>query len=110
MKKRYRKSNQFSRYFVFAEDEALSLVMCIALDIIEYIVAILVLPLVGDVFDAIGIVACLLMFRWIGIISFLELIPGADIAPIFIITWLMWYSLKKKSEKEKQVSIQKKWV
>ena len=110
LNKRDRKSSIVSKYFVFAEDEAVSLVICIALDIIEYIVAILMLPIVGDVFDMFGIVACLLMFRWVGIISFFELIPGADIAPIFIITWLMWYSIKKKSEREKQASLQKKWV
>jgi hypothetical protein len=83
-------------YFVFTEYELLFLIACTALDISEYIVTILLLPSVGDILDIVGIIACLAMFRWVGIISLLELIPGADILPIFIITWLIWYSLKKR--------------
>jgi len=62
-------------------------------------IAILLLPIVGDLFDLIGIVACLAMFRWVGIISLFELVPGADILPIFIITWLIWYFLRKARKK-----------
>ena len=69
------------------------------LDISEYVAAVLIMPLVGDIFDVVGIIACLVMFRWIGIISLFELVPGADILPIFIITWLVWFFLKRqKSE------------
>ena len=96
MKKRAEKFKSFSRYIVFTEDELLFLIICIVLDIIEYVVTILLLPMVGDFLDIVGIIACLVMFRWVGIISLLELIPGADIFPIFIITWLVWYFLKKK--------------
>jgi hypothetical protein len=38
------------------------------------------------------------MFRLIGIVSLLELVPGVDILPIFIITWLIWYLTKKRKE------------
>ena len=86
----------FPRYIIFTEDELLFLIVCIALDISEYIVTILLLSGVGDFLDIVGIIACLVMFRLIGIVSVFELIPGADMLPIFIITWLIWYSLKKR--------------
>ena len=93
---RNRKSRISPSYFVFTEYELLFLIICIVLDISEYIVTILLLPSVGDILDIVGIIACLAMFRWVGIASLLELIPGVDIFPIFIITWLIWYSLKKR--------------
>lgn len=85
-----------SGYFVFTEYELLTLAICITLDIIEYMFAILLLPLVGDFLDIIGIVACFAMFRLIGIVSLLELVPTVDILPTFIITWLIWYFAKKR--------------
>ena len=97
------------RYFIFSEGELLSLIVCIILDISEYMAVILVLPVVGDLLDLAGIIVCLSMFRWVGLVSLLELVPGADILPIFIITWLMGYLLKKLREKEKQ-QVQKKWI
>jgi len=90
-----REFKPFRQYFVFSEVELFSLIFCIVLDISEYMAAVLIMPFIGDMFDIVGIVACLLMFRWIGVITFFELVPGADILPIFIITWLVWYFLKK---------------
>ena len=84
------------RYYVFSDIELLFLGICIILDISEYIVAILLLPLFGDLLDFIGIVTCFMMFRWIGLVSIIELFPGADILPIFIITWIIWYLTKKR--------------
>jgi len=66
------------------------------LDISEYMFAILLLPIAGDFLDIIGIVASFAMFRLIGIISLFELVPGVDILPTFIITWLIWYLVKKR--------------
>jgi hypothetical protein len=60
--------------------------------------AILLLPATGDFLDIVGIVACFAMFRVVGIFSILELLPGADILPIFIITWLIWYFVKRGKE------------
>jgi hypothetical protein len=100
----------FPKYFVFSEVELFSLVLCIVLDISEYVAAVLLLPVVGDMLDVVGIIACLVMFRWIGIVSLFELVPGADILPIFIITWLVWYLLKKQKKKEEQERLQKKWM
>ena len=96
MEHRGKESKSFSRYFVFTADELLFLVICIILDVSEYMVAVLLLPVVGDILDTVGIIACLAMFRWIGLISLFELVPGADILPIFIITWLAWYFLRKR--------------
>jgi len=90
------KGTHIHRYFVFTEIELFSLIFCVLLDVIEYAAVILTMPVVGDVFDVIGILLCFVIFRWIGLISLVELVPGADILPIFIITWLMWYFLKKQ--------------
>jgi hypothetical protein len=75
----------------------------------EYFVFSLLLPVVGDMLDVVGIIACLVMFRWIGIVSLFELVPGADILPIFIITWLLWYFVKKQKKEERE-RLQKKWM
>ena len=90
-----REFKPFPEYFVFSGVELFSLIFCLLLDISEYMAAILIMPVIGDMLDIIGIVVCLLTFRWIGIVSLLELIPGVDVLPIFIITWLAWYLLKK---------------
>lgn len=93
-----RKKENSLRYFIFTEFELLTLVVCIILDISEYMFAILLLPLVGDFLDIIGIVACFAMFRLIGIVSLFELVPGIDILPTFIITWVIWYLVRKRKE------------
>ena len=90
------RSTHVPQYFVFTEIEFVSLVFCIILDVIEYAAAILIMPLTGDLFDVVGILFCIVVFRWIGLLSFLELLPGADVFPVFIITWLVWYFLKKQ--------------
>jgi len=91
----------YSRYYVFAENELLFLLICVILDISEYIIRILLLPTVGDFLDIAGFIASLIMFRWVGLISLVELVPGADIFPIFIITWLVWYSIRKTRKRRK---------
>ena len=68
------------------------------LDIIEYVAAVLTMPGVGDVFDVVGILVCVVMFRWVGLVSLVELAPRADVLPTFIITWLIWYWLKKQKK------------
>ena len=88
------------QYFIFSGVELLSLILCIVLDISEYMAAILMMPIIGDILDIVGIVTCLLMFHWIGAISLFELVPGADVLPIFIITWLVWYFVKKTQRKK----------
>ncbi len=96
-----KKFQHYSRYFVFAENELLFLIICVILDISEYIIRILLLPTVGDFLDIAGIIASLIMFRWVGLISLIELVPGADIVPIFILTWLAWYSIRRTRKRQK---------
>ena len=92
-----------SQYFVFTEKELFFLVVCIVLDVSEYMVAVLLLPVVGDFLDIVGIVACFVMFRWVGVVSLFELVPGADILPIFILTWLIWYFIRKSEQRRKMI-------
>jgi hypothetical protein len=94
--KKTKKSVRVPQYFVFTEIEIVSLVFCVVLDVIEYAAAILTMPLAGDTIDIVGILFCIFLFRWIGLLTFIELIPGADVFPVFIITWLVWYLLKKQ--------------
>jgi len=96
LEKERKKFKSIPKYFVFSEYELLFLIVCIVLDVSEYVVTILLQPWLGDFLDIIGIVACLLMFRLEGIVSVLELVPGFDVLPIFIITWVIWYFLKRQ--------------
>ena len=100
MRKRKKDLKSVPNYFIFAEDELLFLIVCIVLDISEYMFAVLLLPTVGDFLDIAGIIACFVMFRWVGVLSLIELVPGADIFPVFIITWLIWYYLRKSRKKK----------
>ena len=54
------------------------------------------LPLFRDFLDVAGIFVSFLMFGWVGLFALVELALGADILPIFIITWIIWYLIKKK--------------
>ena len=90
------KSVRVHQYFVFTDIELFSLILCVVLDVIEYAAAVLTMPVVGDLFDLVGILICFFMFRWIGLLTLVELVPGSDVLPTFIITWLIWYLLKKK--------------
>ena len=62
---------QVPRYIVFTEVEILFLIICVILDVTEYVVAILLLPVFGDILDIAGIFGSILMFKWLGIISIL---------------------------------------
>ncbi|MEJ2242462.1 MAG: hypothetical protein P8Y18_10025 [Candidatus Bathyarchaeota archaeon] len=103
--KRSTKDVRVSQYFVITEIELLSLVFCVMLDITEYVSAVLTMPLIGDVFDIVGIIFCIFIFRWIGLLSLVELLPGADIFPIYIITWLIWYFMKKTKKQSIDIQI-----
>ncbi|MCJ7714270.1 hypothetical protein MUO66_07430, partial [Candidatus Bathyarchaeota archaeon] len=94
--------NKIPRFFVFTDIELLFLSVCIILDVSEYMLAILLLPLFGDILDLAGIFASVLMFGWVGLVTLIELVPGADILPIFIITWIIWYLTKKRSSPKKK--------
>ena len=71
------------------------LIVCLFLDLVEYIIPALLAPGLGDILDIVGLVYCIYAFGWIGSISMLELIPFFDVLPINIITWFIWMSHRK---------------
>jgi hypothetical protein len=97
------------KYFVLTFEELTRLIICVLLDIIEYVAKPLLTPVIGDLFDIVGVGACASMFGWTGLLSFLEFVPGLDILPIFIITWSIWFYLKRIRENRKREEIYKKW-
>lgn len=100
-----KKQKKIPRYTVFSDIELLTLSVCIILDVSEYMLAILLLPLFGDLLDLAGIGASFLMFGWVGLVALIELVPGADILPIFIITWIIWFLTKKRRPPKKTIKI-----
>ena len=66
------------------------LVVCLSLDLVEYVIPILLTPFVGDLFDIIGLSIALYLFGWMGLLDILELIPGLDFLPINFFTWVIW--------------------
>ena len=90
-------------------DEVVTLIVCVSLDLIEYVFPLLMIPVAGDLVDIVGLSFCIYFFNWIGLISVLELIPGFDALPIFTATWLTWYILKKRQARMKQDDELKGW-
>ncbi len=74
----------------FSYGEITRLIVCIVLDVIEYVLPFLLTPVVGDLFDLIGIATCVYLFGRIGFVSVLELVPRFDVLPINIFTWVVW--------------------
>jgi hypothetical protein len=83
--------------------ELIRLIICLVIDGIEYFIPILLTPLVGDIYDIIGLATSFYMFGWIGLFSALDLIPGLDILPINTITWLIWLINKRSKASQKRV-------
>ncbi|KON29648.1 hypothetical protein AC482_05980 [miscellaneous Crenarchaeota group-15 archaeon DG-45] len=84
-----------------AWDELVTLVACLGLDFIDYLIPVLMTPIYGDILDLAGVIFCGIFFRWLGFVSLIELIPGLDVLPNFTITWLIWYVNKKRWEKSR---------
>jgi len=97
-------------YVMLTLEEFIRLIICVAFDAFEFAIPILLGPLVGDVLDIMGFWIGILMFGWIGCLSLLELVPGADYFPIFVFTWAVWYYRKKRREAIEREKIQKKWM
>jgi positive regulator of sigma E activity len=72
-------------------DEMLTLLVCISLDVIEYVFPLLLIPVAGDLVDIIGLSLCIYFF------------------PIFTATWLIWYVLKRRQARLKQDDELKDW-
>jgi hypothetical protein len=94
----WKKVKHVPKYFIFTEDELLKLIVCLVLDISEYVAVILLMPVTGDLLDLVGIIASFVMFSWLGLISLVELVPGADVFPTFTTVWLIWYFIKTRKK------------
>ena len=83
----------------FSYRELINLIICIFLDSLDYIIPILRLPLIGDLFDLLGLVIAFVLFGWIGLISLLEFVPNLDILPMSTVNWLIWVYSKRSKER-----------
>ena len=90
-------------------DELLYLLLCIGIDLIDYIFPIFMTPLVGDVFDLTGVVFSVLFIGKLGFLTLPELIPGLDVLPVFSTTWLIWYSRKRRKTLKRTAEELDKW-
>ena len=98
------------KYVMLTLEEFIRLIICVVFDVVEFAFPFLLGPLVGDVLDIVGFWASILMFGWIGCLSILELVPGADYFPVFVFTWAVWYYRKKRREKIERKKMEKKWM
>lgn len=94
---------------LFTWEEITTLVVCLALDLLDYLVPFMMTPLYGDLLDFMGIIYVLLHFNWLGAISFLEIVPGFDILPLYTITWATWYFNTSKSRKRSTSDELERW-
>jgi len=78
--------------------EFIRLIVCLSIDLVEYVVPFLLTPFAGDLYDIVGLAASFYMFGWIGLFSGLDLVPGLDILPINTITWLIWVVVRHWKE------------
>lgn len=74
----------------FSYREILNLIICIFLDALDYVIPILLVPLIGDLFDILGLAIALILFGWLGLISVLEFVPSLDILPMSTVNWVIW--------------------
>lgn len=77
-------------------EELMTLLVCLCLDLLEFVAPILLTPVLGDMLDLAGFLFCAVYFNVVGAISLLELVPGLDVVPIFSLTWLTWYLLRRR--------------
>ena len=77
-------------------EELTTLIVCLSLDILEFIAPMLLTPVLGDILDLAGFLFCAVYFNVIGAISLLELVPGLDVVPFFSLTWLTWYLIRRR--------------
>ena len=90
-------------------DELTALLICLSFDIIEYPLPRLMAPFSGDILDLIGVAFTVYLFGVTGFVALIELIPGVDILPTFTVTWLLWYSLKRRSAQIETDDKLEKW-
>ena len=86
---------------LFTWEDLSTLAVCLALDLLDFIVPFMSTPIFGDVLDFAGIAFCIIFFSWMGSITILEIIPGLDILPIYSINWLTWYLHTSRERRKK---------
>ena len=109
MSKKAREKFELPKYTTLTLGEAIRLVICVAFDVAEYAVPILLTPMIGDILDIAGIGLGIALFGWVGLISVVELLPLFDYFPVFTFIWIIWYYLKRQEEKERVEKLKEKW-
>jgi len=70
----------------------------------------LLTPIMGDLVDFIGILFAAVYFRWFVAISLLELLPGLDAMPFFTLTWVSWYTYRRRRMRKALEKELEKWL
>ena len=70
----------------------------------------LLTPIVGDLFDFIGLLFAAVYFKWFAAISLLELLPGLDAVPLFTLTWVSWYTYRRRRMRKTLEKELEKWL
>ena len=65
MSKKAREKFELPKYTILTLDEAIRLVICVAFDVAEYAVPILLTPIIGDILDIAGIGLGIALFGWL---------------------------------------------
>lgn len=91
-------------------EEIATLLVCLTLDLIEFISPLFLTPLLGDVLDFMGFLFCVLCYNYLGALTLLELVPGLDIVPFFTVTWVIWYFLRRRRLKKKLDQELERWL
>jgi hypothetical protein len=78
--------------------EFVRLVISLSIDLIEYIIPILLLPIIGTLYAIVGLSTSLYLYGWIGLIAALDLLPGLNILPMNTVTWVAWLFVKRQRE------------
>lgn len=102
-------SKEPSKNITFSNEEFNALIISLVLDLAEYFVPILLSPIIGDIFDIVGLIAGLTMFGWMGFLAVFEFVPFADVIPIFTLIWIFWIYWKREKKKRDLESFTKKW-
>lgn len=91
-------------------EELTTLTACLVLDLLELAAPMLLTPILGDLLDFTGLIFAAIYFKWFAAISLLELLPGLDPVPFFTLTWLAWYSHRRRELKKKLEAELAKWL
>ena len=89
--------------------ELMTLAVCLSLDVLEFIIPTLSMPVLGDIVDLTGFIFCYMYFGWIALITLLEVLPGLDIIPIFTSTWLIWYYFQRRRLRIRMAEELERW-